>query len=362
MFERRRHSMRYFLKKTNRPKGEYLQIYQSEYIRGVGSRNKSYKAIGYVDELIARGTKDPVAKAQAEVKRLNDELKAKEDGEKARKIGKSSPQRFLGYFVLKAVANSLGDFEKAVRAISSVRGFQYDAYELMMALVYARATFPASKRRTHTDILPLLFEKIDDDSYSQVLSCCEYIGAEYLKIIALLTRSVERTYGLDCHETYFDCTNFYFEIDREDDLRRNGPSKENRKDPIVGMGLLLDANQIPVAMEIFPGNEAEMPYLRKTIQRMKKESSISRRTIQVADKGLNCAANIHAAIESGDGYIFSKSLKKQSQKEIEWFLSLDSETWPAVYESDGNNPDADDDNIPCAVHGLLKRQEDFVLT
>ena len=103
--------MRYFLKKTNRPKGEYLQIYQSEYIRGVGSRNKSYKAIGYVDELIARGTKDPVAKAQAEVKRLNDELKAKEDGEKARKIGKSSPQRFLGYFVLKAVANSLGDFE-----------------------------------------------------------------------------------------------------------------------------------------------------------------------------------------------------------------------------------------------------------
>ena len=327
--------MRYFLKKTNRPKGEYLQIYQSEYIRGVGSRNKSYKAIGYVNELIARGTKDPVAKAQAEVKRLNDELKAKEDGEKARKIGKSSPQRFLGYFVLKAVANSLGDFEKAVRAISSARGFQYDAFELMMALVYARVTFPASKRRTHSDILPLLFEKIDDDSYSQVLSCCEYIGSEYLKIIALLTRAVERTYGLDCHETYFDCTSFYFEIDKEDDFRRNGPSKENRKDPIVGMGLLLDANQIPVAMEMFPGNEAEMPYLRKTIQRMKKESSISGRTIQVADKGLNCAANIHAAIESGDGYLFSKSLKKQSQKEIEWFLSLDSDGWDAVYESDG---------------------------
>ena len=58
--------MRYFLKKTNRPKGEYLQIYQSEYIRGVGSRNKSYKAIGYVDELVAKGIKDPAAKAQAE--------------------------------------------------------------------------------------------------------------------------------------------------------------------------------------------------------------------------------------------------------------------------------------------------------
>lgn len=89
--------MRYFLKKTSRPKGEYLQIYQSEYIRGVGSRNRSYKAIGYINELAAKGIKDPAAKAQAEVKRLNDELKAKEDGEKARKIGKSSPQRFLCY-------------------------------------------------------------------------------------------------------------------------------------------------------------------------------------------------------------------------------------------------------------------------
>ena len=327
--------MRYFLKRTERKKGEYLQIYQSEYIRGIGSRNRSYKAIGYVDELIAKGVKDPASKAMAEVKMLNDELKAKEDGEKARKIGKISPRRLLGYFVLRSVANALGDFEKAVRAISSARGFRYDVYDLMMALVYARATFPASKRRTHSDILPLLFEKIDDDSYSQVLSCCEYIGSEYMKIIALLTRAVERTYGLDCHETYFDCTNFYFEIDREDDFRCKGPSKENRNDPIVGMGLLLDSNQIPVAMEMFPGNEAEMPYLRKTIQRMKKESSISGRTIQVADKGLNCAANIHAAIASGDGYLFSKSLKKQNQKEIEWFLSLDSDEWPAVYESDG---------------------------
>ena len=326
--------MRYFLKKTSRTKGEYLQIYQSEYIRGVGSRNKSYKVIGYVDELIAKGVKDPEAKAQAEVKKLNDELKAKEDEERARKIGRNSPQRFLGYFILKAVANTLGDFEKAVRAISSVRDFQYDVYDLMMALVYARATFPASKRRTHSDILPLLFEKVSEDSYPQVLSCCEYIGSEYKKIIALLTRAIERTYGIDCHETYFDCTNFYFEIDKEDDFRRKGPSKENRKDPIVGMGLLLDSNQIPVAMEMFPGNEAEMPYLRKTIQRMKKDSSISGRTIQVADKGLNCAANIHAALENGDGYLFSKSLKKQSQKEIDWFLSLDSDEWAAVYESD----------------------------
>ena len=325
--------MRYFLKKTNRPKGEYLQIYQSEYIRGVGSRNKSYKAIGYVDELIARGAKDPVAKAQAEVRRLNDELKAKEDGEKARKIGKSSPQRFLGYFVLKAVANSLGDFEKAVKAISSARGFQYDVYELMMALAYARATFPASKRRTHSDILPLLFEKIDDDSYSQVLSCCEYIGSEYLKIIALLTRAIERTYGLDCHETYFDCTNFYFEIDREDDFRRKGPSKENRKEPIVGLALLLDRNMIPIGMRMYRGSDSEKPVLRSLIEDMKNRSNIKGRTVQVADKGLNCANNIIKALLDGDGYIFSRSVRTLSEKERIW-MEADG-GWTDVHSTEG---------------------------
>lgn len=327
--------MRYFLKKTKRTRGDYLQIYQSEYIRGVGSRNKSFKALGYVDDMLKNGVKDPVAKAEAEVKRLNAELQAREDNEKARKIGKTSPLKHIGYFVLKAVSNSLVDFEKAMRLISSVRDFQYDVYDLMMALAYARATAPASKRRTHAEILPRLFEKLDDESYPQVLSCCEYIGSEYRKIIALLTRSIERTYGLDCNKTYFDCTNFYFEIDKEDEFRRKGPSKEKRTDPIVGMGLLLDANQIPIAMDLFPGNEAEGPHLRKTIQRMKKSSCISGRTIQVADKGLNCAANIHSALENGDGYLFSKSLKKQSKEEIEWFLSLDSNSWDAVYESDG---------------------------
>lgn len=57
-----------------------------------------------------------------------------------------------------------------------------------------------------------------------------------------------------------------FEIDREDDFRRKGPSKENRKDPIVGLGLLLDANQIPIGMELFPGNESEKPILRNVIK------------------------------------------------------------------------------------------------
>lgn len=231
------------------------------------------------------------------------------------------------------MANALPLFEKAVRALSSARGFRYDVYDLMMSLVYARATSPASKRRTHADVLPQMFEDVGEDSYSQVLSCCEYIGSEYGKVASLLTKAVRESFGLDFTRTYFDCTNYYFEIDVEDGFRRKGPSKENRHDPIVGMGLMLDANQIPVAMTMYPGNESEKPRLRETVAALRRENDIKGKTVQIADKGLNCARNIHDALEGGDGYLFSKSLKMMKDIDVEWFSGLDKSQWKCVYET-----------------------------
>ena len=329
--------MRYFLKKTNIKKGEYLQIYISEYRRDRGSRNRSYKKLGYTLELKEKGIKDPVSYYQAQVDKMNAELAIKEKRERAIKIGKTSPQRYVGYFVLKGIANALPLFEKTVRALSEKRQFQYDVYEMMMALVYARAIFPASKKKTHDSILPQLFEKIDKNSYSQVLSCCEFIGSDYPKYVSCLTNAIKNTYGICCDETYFDCTNFYFEVDKEDSLRKKGPSKENRYDPIIGMGLLLDNNQVPISMRMFPGNESEKPKIREIIASMKKENDSQGRTIQIADKGLNCARNIHEAILKGDGYIFSKSLKMQSDRELKWFKGLDRSNWQVVYEETKND-------------------------
>lgn len=329
--------MRYFLKKTNIKKGEYLQIYISEYRRDRGSRNRSYKKLGYTLELKEKGIKDPVSYYQAQVDKMNAELAIKEKTERAIKIGKTSPKRYVGYFVLKGIANALPLFEKTVRALSEKRQFQYDVYEMMMALVYARAIFPASKKKTHDSILPQLFEKIDKNSYSQVLSCCEFIGSDYPKYVSCLTNAIKNTYGICCDETYFDCTNFYFEVDKEDSLRKKGPSKENRYNPIIGMGLLLDNNQVPISMRMFPGNESEKPKIREIIASMKKENDIQGRTIQIADKGLNCARNIHEAILKGDGYIFSKSLKMQSDRELKWFKGLDRSNWQVVYEEGKND-------------------------
>lgn len=127
---------------------------------------------------------------------------------------------------------------------------------------------------------------------------------------------------------------FFFEIDREDEFRRKGPSKENRKDPIVGLWLLLDANQIPCGMRMYPGNESEKPVLRRVIKELKVRHKVSGRTIQVADKGLNCADHIFQAKKDGDGYIFAKSVKMLPEKEKKWILLLDD--YKAVKDAKGN--------------------------
>ncbi|MBP3198920.1 MAG: hypothetical protein J6N21_18225 [Butyrivibrio sp.] len=147
-----------FLKKTNNRKGTYLQIYESYYDpeRKCGA-HRSYKPIGYVHELIAKGIDDPIA--------------------------------FYG-----------------------------------------------------EEVIPKLFENYNF-SLDQLYSGLEYIGSEYDKIIEIYNHQLNQKYSFDTSNTYFDCANFYFEIDKEDDFRKKGPSKENKKEPIVGLGLLLDAHQ-----------------------------------------------------------------------------------------------------------------------
>lgn len=143
----------------------------------------------------------------------------------------------------------------------------------------------------------------------------------YEKFVEIFTVQTAAVYGLDNSNSYFDCTNFYFEIDREDDFRKKGPSKENKKEPIIGLGLLLDRNQIPVGMKMYPGNVSEKPILRDVIDGLKNRNNITGKTIHVADKGLNCAQNIAFSKQNGDGYLFSKSVKTLPSTEKTWVLS-----------------------------------------
>jgi len=119
--------------------------------------------------------------------------------------------------------------------MQSVRGFRFKLSDLMEALIYSRVVDPRSKSRTCHDILPKLYESYGL-TYDQILDGVEYMGNEYEKIIEIFNHQVNLKYPLDASTTYFDCTNFYFEIDKEDEFRRKGPSKENSMTPSSDSG------------------------------------------------------------------------------------------------------------------------------
>ena len=311
--------MAYFLKKSNLKKGTYLQIYESFYDpERKNTAHRSYKAIGYVHELIHNGIEDPISFCKEEVSRLNQQLAHDRNAERSRQISDETPEKLLGFFPLKSINDGLG-VKKYIDLMQTATDFRFNVFSLISALVYSRAVLPCSKSKTFTDVIPRLFDHYDF-SLGQIYSGLEYIGSEYEKIIEIYNHQIHQKYPFDTSHTYFDCTNFYFEIDNEDDLRRKGPSKENRKDPIVGMGLLLDARQIPIGMKVYPGNESEKPVIRSIIDDLKSRNNITGKTIQVADKGLNCAENIIHALKAGDGYIFSKSVKQLPETEKTWVL------------------------------------------
>ena len=319
--------MSYYIKKTNLKKGLYLQIYEGHHDPVKGHTVSTlYRKLGYLNDLVASGIEDPVSHFQEEVDELNRKMRAERASGKRELVGDSSPERNIGYVLLKRILDKLG-VKRYMDLYQNIDGYRFNAYETMSALVFARVIKPCSKRATFHDVLPLLMKDYDI-SYGQILECCSFLGSEYEKFVELFAAMTAKVYGISTGRCYFDCTNFYFEIDREDNLRRKGPSKENRHDPIIGLGLLLDSDMVPIGMRMYSGNESEKPVMRAMIEDMKKRGNITGRTVQVADKGLNCANNIVKAVLDGDGYIFSRSVRTLSGKELEWVFLPDFEYFP----------------------------------
>lgn len=313
--------MAYFLKVSKQQTRTYLAIYESFYSPDVkGTKHRSIKNLGNINKLIDAGIDDPISFYQKEVDRMNAEKKKEKEVQKKTEklISDISPEKYLGYFPLANILNNL-DVEQHFDFLQSNRNFQFNVFDIFSSLVFARAVAPCSKYKTFHDVLPSLFKEMNY-SYDQLLDAVEFVGSEYEKLVEIFTVATKENYGTDTSHSFFDCTNFFFEIDKENDFQRRGPSKENKNDPIVGMGLLLDANMIPIGMKMYPGNESEKPILRNIIQNMKNQNNISGRTIQIADKGLNCARNIIQAVNNSDGYIFSKSVKQLPEKEKVWVL------------------------------------------
>lgn len=356
--------MRYFLKKTTpSKKGMYLQIYRTNYVPGKGNQNKSYKALGYVDELKAKGIEDPIEYAKG----LIDELNGQHKLLKEKQIGDASTSKNAGYFLAKAMFDVL-DMDRDLNIVASSYKSQYEFAAFLRSLTYAQIVDPGSKLKMHRDTIPNLYGA-ERYTYDQILDGVNFIGGDFHKYIEVINHHISKKYERNLGVGYFDCTNYYFEIDEEDEYRRKGPSKENRHGPIIGQSLLLDADMIPLDMELYPGNESERPYLRGRIEDMKARNGVSGRVIQVADKGLNCARNIYAAVmEANDGYIFSKSVhgKNLSDAERKWVLLDDDgiNRWTVVKDESGHakyryKECVDEFEYKCKIDPADKRETKF---
>ena len=330
--------MAYYLRKEKKKKGIYLQMYESHWDKEKKQpRSKSVMAFGYVQDLFSDGLPDPIAFYKEFVKQKNEE-RASAFAQETRPRAFVSPVEFnIGYFLLNTLLEEL-DVKGTIDILASQMRFRFNVYDMMAQLIFSRVIYPCSKAKTVSTVFPHLYN-CSPISEDQVYDGLSFIGASYKKYIELFNHCYEQHYQRDFSNVFFDCTNYYFEIDLPCEDKQKGPSKENRHDPIIGQALLLDADLVPVAMQMYPGNESEKPYIRKTIEEMKHRYKISGKTVQVADKGLNCARNIYAAVkEAEDGYIFSKSIhgRNLSGKEKKWVvLENDKNVWSDFTDKDG---------------------------
>lgn len=308
--------MAYFLKKCTKKGRTYLSIVNSFYdAERRETAHETYASYGSVETLIKNGIEDPIAYYEEEVKKLNYEKRQAH----VEKISDSAPIKFAGHFLIKSILEKL-KVKDITDILSITTNFKFNLFDLLSSLIFSRIIQPCSKLKTFNEVIPYLDKKYSF-SYDQLLSGLDYFGENYERYVEIFTKLTQERYGINKKNAYFDCTNFYFEIDKEDELRRKGPSKENRPLPLLSMGLLLDGNQIPIGLKLFPGNQSEKPKIREIINELKRKNDIKSKIVQVADKGLNCAQNIYSALINKDGYIFSKSCKTLPETEKKWVLS-----------------------------------------
>lgn len=324
--------MAYFLRKTMRKNGDiYYQIYDS-YYSAEERKNKSRSAekLGLLSRLRREGESD--SECEQRLRDMVSERERDRNGKQAKQIDDSDDMVNYGYFLLERMVRHL-DVRKQIDLLTLGSRIRFSLSDVLFSLADARVIDPCSKWKTFAEVFPLMYEDPTKKiSLSQMYSGVCFLGTVVQDVVDILNAAIDKRFGRSLDRVYFDCTNYYFEIDCESGIRRRGPSKENRTSPIVSMALLLDSDLIPYQMEIFPGNESEKPRLPRALDRIREEKGKESKIIQVADKGLNCAENIRKCGKN-DGYIFSKAPKMMADKDLEWVF--DEKGWTDVMDKNG---------------------------
>ena len=301
------------VKKTKN--NEFIYIQQSFRTSAGKTSSKIFRSLGTVDDLKDQLKTDRagvLAWARKEAEKDTEEFKS--ENEKVTisllpniPIKKDCEREFnCGYLFLQSICSSLR-FDNIVRNIKAKHKFEYDLEAILSDLVYARVLEPSSKANSYDYCRKLLespkYELHDVYRALSVLAgSSDYIQSEVYQNSQFLHK--RKTDVL-----YYDCTNYYFEIEQEDEFRKYGKSKENRPNPIVGMGLFMDKEGFPLAFGLHPGNMNEQLTLQPLEKKVISDFNCSE-FIYCSDSGLGSAKNKLFNDMGNRSYVITQSLKK----------------------------------------------------
>jgi len=311
-----------FLRKTfSKATGRtYLAIAHGYRDSNGKSKQKTIQKIGYLDEL-EKEYPDPISHFTSLVYVMDSERKEKKtvsvtlDMEERLERGAVMRKNY-GSIIFCKVYHELG-IDRFLDNARRHERFAFNTEAIMRLLLYTRLLWPGSKMASFNN-KEQFFDKFNftlDDIYDGLTHFDKISDA----LQQHLHEQVIKQYNRKTDLIYYDVTNYYFETEKQDDLRRNGCSKEKRKKPIVQMGLMMDKDGLPVAYKTFPGNTHDSQTLMPILTEIKKKYK-TKRIITVADKGLNSGDNIAFSAALGDGYIFSKSVRGASEDFKAWVL------------------------------------------
>ena len=219
-------------------------------------------------------------------------------------------------------------------AINSYKGFskiKYDILGLFRLMVYGRILNPASKAETFRQNDDYYEPVVKSDYLYNIYDALDFIHVHKKQLITRLNTKLIQHTGRKNSIIYYDVTNFFFETDEPDEdienddgtvikgTRKNGVCKEERKLPIVQMGLFMDENGIPISIEIFPGNTLDHLTVNTALSK-NIDDVVDSRYIFIADRGICNYITICHLLDRNKAYIMSKSIKKSTQQEKDWIL------------------------------------------
>ena len=315
--------------------GKYSITYRAVRTVRINGKNKTQivKSFGsekYICETY--GVTDAKAWAKEQVRLMNEA--EKEDAAKfnielcaGTDLIMDEQRRFNGgYLFLQDVYHELG-LHKICRAIAGRHPFEYDLNDVFSRLIYTRILYPSSKKSSFEESKRF----IEQPSFElhDIYRALSVIAEESDYIQSRLFKNSSAIQKRNTQVIYYDCTNFYFEIDAAEDDKQFGKSKENRPLPIVGMGLFMDMDGIPISFSIYPGNRNEQVTMIPLEEKMLEKFDMSKFVV-CTDAGLSSATNrVFNSYDGEDGmraYITTQPIKTLKGFLQEWCMADDGWT------------------------------------